>query len=101
MNYTLITNIDHTGRNEIHCTNRLNEANIFSMLLDKGHWFEKCEAIPQLPRQIPDDTSVIDYTERGEYEIMKAAAQGTPFAKWYLPWDKLQKIHKTPGIVRV
>lgn len=88
--FILITNINHTDRNVLICDTTLDSTDIWLKLEEEGHSFDSIDDFDHYPSPIPEDTSLMYYTPRGEYDILRDMALSSPkMAEQFPPWEEL------------
>ena len=90
MSYILITNLDDTGIDTLVCDTNLDSCDIWLKLTADGRKFDDVREIDKFPSPVPDNMNFSYFTPRGEYEIQREIASGTPELSTHFPsWEVL------------
>lgn len=87
----LITNIDGSGLDTLICdTQDIDATDVWLMLTAQRRTFDDVKELETAPSVIPENTSLMWYTPRGEYELRREMASRTPeLATFFPPWEVL------------
>ena len=90
MNSILITNVGNSYRNTLICDTELDSNDIWIMLTDKQIHFDEIKTLDKTPTQVPENTSIMWFTPRGEYDFQRELVSKVPeLAGYYPPWEEL------------
>lgn len=92
MNYILITNLDGSGLDTLICdTQDIDSMDIWLTLTAQHRKFDDVKELEAVPSIVPENTSIMWYTPRGEYEIRRNIAIETDMAAFFPPWENLHQ----------